>query len=495
MSNNNCDNPNITPPSNTAKSIGGNKSASKVLPSETKTTTSKVKSKVVPATPGTNQQNAQPQKPSTGGGGGGGSGSSAKNQWTQPQTEHGRVKGQKIPEKDPCKGQTKKSDQFKPRTIYPFNKVTQSESGHVIETDDTPGSERISLFHRSGSNYEYHPNGDVINQHVRDSYFHVFRDNYVHLGGYSTVTIDKGLKVLVNNDEDENSDSKNVNFDIHVAGNANVNIYIHKGNMNVSLVEGDANIHVSKGDINVLQDKGNYNHTVGGDYNLEVAGHMHVVVGGNVINEIGGNRDERIDGEFDQKYLTNSEGYCGEYLEGNKRTYVGGNQVTQVTGNQYETANKKSQKLAQQETYVSGLFAIQSDENVQISSRNAMSIQALDHIVIRSSGDFDIFAAEEPKKNGKFRLYSGNTTEIVTANYGTFRSRNSTIEIKAPNDIKTITRILYTPTLGEVSPRFATEPNPENATNPTDYVLATPQETQNYMKSNKKQWIPTNSKK
>ena len=41
--------------------------------------------------------------------------------------------------------------------VYPFNKVTQTESGHVFEVDDTMGAERISTYHRSGTFQEITP--------------------------------------------------------------------------------------------------------------------------------------------------------------------------------------------------------------------------------------------------------------------------------------------------------------------------------------------------
>ena len=34
-------------------------------------------------------------------------------------------------------------------SVYPFNQVQETESGHVIEIDDTPGGERI-LINRIG---------------------------------------------------------------------------------------------------------------------------------------------------------------------------------------------------------------------------------------------------------------------------------------------------------------------------------------------------------
>ena len=44
---------------------------------------------------------------------------------------------------------------------YPFNHVYESESGHVIEIDDTPGYERINLYHRKGARFEIAQNGEV----------------------------------------------------------------------------------------------------------------------------------------------------------------------------------------------------------------------------------------------------------------------------------------------------------------------------------------------
>ena len=48
---------------------------------------------------------------------------------------------------------------------YPFNRVNQTESGHVIEIDDTPNGERINIQHMSGSFIEMHP--DEVNQNFK----------------------------------------------------------------------------------------------------------------------------------------------------------------------------------------------------------------------------------------------------------------------------------------------------------------------------------------
>lgn len=45
---------------------------------------------------------------------------------------------------------------------YPFNKVIETESGHTVEYDDTPGAERISIAHKSGTFIEMHPDGSLV---------------------------------------------------------------------------------------------------------------------------------------------------------------------------------------------------------------------------------------------------------------------------------------------------------------------------------------------
>jgi uncharacterized protein (TIGR02594 family) len=46
------------------------------------------------------------------------------------------------------------------KTLYTYNNVIETQSGHVLEFDDTVSNERIRLFHKSGSYEEVRPNGD-----------------------------------------------------------------------------------------------------------------------------------------------------------------------------------------------------------------------------------------------------------------------------------------------------------------------------------------------
>ena len=53
---------------------------------------------------------------------------------------------------------------------YPYNRVTTTRSGHVIEVDDSPGAERIHVYHKSGSYVEIHPDGTTVIKSAKDSY-------------------------------------------------------------------------------------------------------------------------------------------------------------------------------------------------------------------------------------------------------------------------------------------------------------------------------------
>ena len=69
---------------------------------------------------------------------------------------------------------------------YPYNHVYESESGHVLEVDDTPNAERLHWYHRAGSFKEIHPDGTQVNKvkmseynFILDSYFHYTENNAI----------------------------------------------------------------------------------------------------------------------------------------------------------------------------------------------------------------------------------------------------------------------------------------------------------------------------
>jgi hypothetical protein len=117
---------------------------------------------------------------------------------------------------------------------YPYNNLTQTESGHLFEMDDTPGAERVRLQHRSGTFTETQSDGTRINKIVGTNYEIIAQDN----------------NVLI------------------------------KGTCNITIV-GDSVMHV-QGDA-TLQVDGNVYESINGDVNQQVAGDMTTTVTGNAL--------------------------------------------------------------------------------------------------------------------------------------------------------------------------------------------------------------------
>jgi len=71
---------------------------------------------------------------------------------------------------------------------YPYNCSVMTESGHYIDYDDSPGAERITLLHRTGSFLELKPNGDV----------RLYAANDLYLTGEKNVYITAKTKMIHN---------------------------------------------------------------------------------------------------------------------------------------------------------------------------------------------------------------------------------------------------------------------------------------------------------
>ena len=71
---------------------------------------------------------------------------------------------------------------------YPYNHVHQSESGHIIEIDDTPGNERLHRFHRAGTFEEIGPLGQRIMKVANENYHIVLNNSYERVEGTKYVS-------------------------------------------------------------------------------------------------------------------------------------------------------------------------------------------------------------------------------------------------------------------------------------------------------------------
>lgn len=85
-------------------------------------------------------------------------------------------------------------------TVYPFNNVIETESGHIMEFDDTPDKERIHIAHRDGSFVEWFPDGDKVEKIVKDDYEIVMGNDRLYVKGKCQITIDGDAEVYVKSD-------------------------------------------------------------------------------------------------------------------------------------------------------------------------------------------------------------------------------------------------------------------------------------------------------
>ena len=115
-------------------------------------------------------------------------------------------------------------------TKPPFNTVTETVAGHVLEFDDTVGAERIHLSHKKGglTFFEIAPDGSKVTKVQGDNFAIYLKDDNIHIKGKCNITVD---------------------------GDANLQ------------VGGNANIKVA----------GNVSETVGGSYSIKCGGPYSVV--------------------------------------------------------------------------------------------------------------------------------------------------------------------------------------------------------------------------
>jgi hypothetical protein len=82
-------------------------------------------------------------------------------------------------------------------TKYPYNNVMETESGHLLEFDDTYNKERIHIAHRNGSFIEWFPDGTRVEKITKDNYSIVMKDDNVYIMGKCNITVQGNAEVYV----------------------------------------------------------------------------------------------------------------------------------------------------------------------------------------------------------------------------------------------------------------------------------------------------------
>lgn len=92
---------------------------------------------------------------------------------------------------------------------YPNNNVIETKSGHVIELDDTNGSERIRIYHKSGTYNETNADGTNVESVKGDKYLeapniniHCDTNCNIYIGSNNNINVGSDNTVIIGNDCD-----------------------------------------------------------------------------------------------------------------------------------------------------------------------------------------------------------------------------------------------------------------------------------------------------
>ena len=246
-------------------------------------------------------------------------------------------------------------------SVYPFNHVRMSESGHVEEWDDTPTVERLHRFHKSGTFEEIQPDGTKVVKVVANDYEIVL--------GYKDVMI--------------------------------------KGTCNVT-IEGDCRMLYQA---DLVQE-------VYGDYHLNVHGEMRTKVGGNQTTEVFGDRKTTINVNDDLK-VGNANQECQQIIniDGNRTTNVSGFVDETIQGNLQEMIFGTMGTIVAENTS----FITVKDMNVAALGKLGLSTDSNCDITVTGNTVFKTTGSYSQQNTGATRLqYKSTLDERQEGHYKLF---------------------------------------------------------------------------
>lgn len=193
--------------------------------------------------------------------------------------------------------------------VYPFNKVTQTESGHIIEIDDTPGNERLHIFHKSGTYVEIDSTGSVVSRTKGSKYEIIDKNGKIAILGKADISISGACNIYVGNDANIEVDG-DTNITCHndttiqSAGNVNIaageTLNLAGKDVNIqafNVLNITSNIELNAHSTNALNINSNVEMTIEtvtsftrtlGDSFSSVQGTQHVITGGDYNLDSGG---------------------------------------------------------------------------------------------------------------------------------------------------------------------------------------------------------------
>jgi len=188
---------------------------------------------------------------------------------------------------------------------YPYSKVFESESGHLMVFDDTPTNEMISLYHRAGTFIDVDANGTMVQKIVGDGYYIIQRNGGIYVGGRCNITVGESCNLLVNG-----------TADVQVDGQATVNL--HHG--------ADIGVHE---DVNIAIG-GNLNMQVGGNITMKSASKIGIQAASDITTKSG--KGIYAEAKEDLGLKSNADFYVES--QGNTNIFTAGDMFNQAAGAQ-----------------------------------------------------------------------------------------------------------------------------------------------------------------
>lgn len=170
-------------------------------------------------------------------------------------------------------------------SIYPYNQVQRSITGHIYEVDDTPGNERVLIKHADGAGIELGVDGSVAISALGNKIEVTGGDQYITIVGDAKIEYQGNVDMKVKGEFNLDCNEFNVNVKNNkseVIGGAETK-EVFKGVTNS--VVGDVNNFVTKKVTDTIL--GGHSHNVKGDYDNNVNGNLAFYASGemNVTSE------------------------------------------------------------------------------------------------------------------------------------------------------------------------------------------------------------------
>ena len=204
---------------------------------------------------------------------------------------------------------------------YPYNNVEIFSSGHAIEYDSTPGYERISQTHSSGTTSDITANGDKIQTIVGDGYTVYNKNNTVYIVGNCNITANGDINVKC-----EGNYVLDIDGDLHYKVGGNIRTQCNGNTQTEILGKREINIGstdllkvkdsqtIEVGDDMLLTVKNDLGQTINGKSEIAHLGDTNINYGTTLDTTVNSNHTDMVMGSKTITSVSNMKLNCTEKI-------------------------------------------------------------------------------------------------------------------------------------------------------------------------------------